>query len=74
MGIFDKVFGKKEISPEERSDKSLAGLTMAMATFNGGVTMGEVLKGKKIPNKIPPPIKYSIKKYTTVLIVCTELK
>ena len=49
MGIFDKVFGKKEISPEERSDKSLAGLTMAMATFNGGVTMGEALKGKKIP-------------------------
>ena len=48
MGIFDKVFGKKEISPEERSDKSLAALTMAMATFNGGVTMGEALKRKKI--------------------------
>jgi hypothetical protein len=50
MGILDNIFGAKEVSPEERADKSLAGLTIAMATFNGGVTMGEALKRKKTPN------------------------
>jgi hypothetical protein len=58
MGIFDKVFGKRETSPEERSDKSLAALTIAMATFNGGITLGEALKRKKIPkNKRTKRIK-----------------
>ena len=50
MGILDNIFGQKEISPEERAEKSLAGLVIVMATFNGGVTMGEALKRKKIPN------------------------